>query len=173
MSPTEGRVAKPERRWGCRHGTPGEIDIGQVYRMRVPEKYTIKKASQCGQIVWTDRVTKFKLSSTLLSLRKMILVPQLARRNNFSVCSCICTLQRWQGWLSDSKRHRVLPRRQFPTSHGKTAAWSAWASNVTGTTHNMVENCWVGNICLFQLPTPLLLPLPPSPTLAYNCVYDC
>jgi len=21
MAPTEGRVAKPERRWGCRHGT--------------------------------------------------------------------------------------------------------------------------------------------------------
>jgi len=23
MAPTEGRVAKPERRWGCRRGTPG------------------------------------------------------------------------------------------------------------------------------------------------------
>jgi len=22
MAPTEGRVAKPERRWDCRHGTP-------------------------------------------------------------------------------------------------------------------------------------------------------
>jgi len=22
MAPTEGRVAKPERRWGCRRGTP-------------------------------------------------------------------------------------------------------------------------------------------------------
>jgi len=22
MAPTEGRVARPERRWGCRHGTP-------------------------------------------------------------------------------------------------------------------------------------------------------
>jgi len=22
MAPTEGRVAKPERRWGCRGGTP-------------------------------------------------------------------------------------------------------------------------------------------------------
>jgi len=22
MAPTEGRVAKPEHRWGCRHGTP-------------------------------------------------------------------------------------------------------------------------------------------------------
>jgi len=21
MAPTEGRVARPERRWGCRHGT--------------------------------------------------------------------------------------------------------------------------------------------------------
>jgi len=23
MAPTEGRVARPERRWGCRRGTPG------------------------------------------------------------------------------------------------------------------------------------------------------
>jgi len=22
MAPTEGRVARPERRWGCRHSTP-------------------------------------------------------------------------------------------------------------------------------------------------------
>jgi len=22
MAPTEGRVARPERRWGCRRGTP-------------------------------------------------------------------------------------------------------------------------------------------------------
>jgi len=22
MAPTEGRIAKPERRWGCRRGTP-------------------------------------------------------------------------------------------------------------------------------------------------------
>jgi len=22
MAPTEGRVARPERRWGCHHGTP-------------------------------------------------------------------------------------------------------------------------------------------------------
>jgi len=22
MAPTEGRVARPERWWGCRHGTP-------------------------------------------------------------------------------------------------------------------------------------------------------
>jgi len=23
MAPTESRVARPERRWGCRRGTPG------------------------------------------------------------------------------------------------------------------------------------------------------
>jgi len=23
MAPTEGKVARPERRWGCRRGTPG------------------------------------------------------------------------------------------------------------------------------------------------------
>jgi len=25
MAPTEGRVARPERRWGCRRGTPRSI----------------------------------------------------------------------------------------------------------------------------------------------------
>jgi len=25
MAPTEGRVARPERRWGCRHGTPNTV----------------------------------------------------------------------------------------------------------------------------------------------------
>jgi len=27
MAPTEGRVARPERRWGCRHGTPKSVKI--------------------------------------------------------------------------------------------------------------------------------------------------
>jgi len=25
MAPTEGRIAKPERQWGCRCGTPNSI----------------------------------------------------------------------------------------------------------------------------------------------------
>jgi len=29
MAPTDGRVAKPERRWGCRRGTP------RAYRQRL------------------------------------------------------------------------------------------------------------------------------------------
>jgi len=32
MAPTEGRVARPERRWGCRRGTPApneETDVAQ------------------------------------------------------------------------------------------------------------------------------------------------
>ena len=29
MDPTEGRIAKPERRWGCCHGTPNML--GKTY----------------------------------------------------------------------------------------------------------------------------------------------
>jgi len=29
MAPTEGRVARPERRWGCRRGTPNNSERGR------------------------------------------------------------------------------------------------------------------------------------------------
>jgi len=30
MAPTEGRVARPERRWGCRHGTHSKNIYGAI-----------------------------------------------------------------------------------------------------------------------------------------------
>jgi len=30
MAPTEGRVARPERRWGCRRGTPISLPSTEV-----------------------------------------------------------------------------------------------------------------------------------------------
>jgi len=33
MAPTEGKVARPERRWGCRRGTPTNLrEKGQTER---------------------------------------------------------------------------------------------------------------------------------------------
>jgi len=31
MAPTEGRVARPERRWGCRRGTPSQNNTIRYY----------------------------------------------------------------------------------------------------------------------------------------------
>jgi len=37
MAPTEGRVAKPERRWGCLRGTPRATWEGSVGAVACPE----------------------------------------------------------------------------------------------------------------------------------------
>jgi len=39
MAPTEGRVARPERQWGCRRGTPQgpERQSAPLWRQRVKQ----------------------------------------------------------------------------------------------------------------------------------------
>jgi len=52
MAPTEGRVARPERRWGCRRGTPETWEDIDIYSWEVPHPSTTS-------------TTKYKYSETL------------------------------------------------------------------------------------------------------------
>jgi len=38
MAPTEGRVARPERRWGCRRGNPNTM-----------EEFNVDSKAECDQ----------------------------------------------------------------------------------------------------------------------------
>ena len=73
MAPTEGRVARPERRWGCRRGTPEPALYGEwracsafpiQRRRRVPNLkslaqvvFEILRSKRIGVLVWPFKVT--------------------------------------------------------------------------------------------------------------------
>jgi len=85
MAPTEGRVARPERWWGCRRGTPGQTDgrtdrqtDGQTrcdrYYRRVGKKETTQNTAHD---VTKTRATSLGFCRYLLSCHVMAAIVHL------------------------------------------------------------------------------------------------
>jgi len=61
MAPTDGRVVRPERRWGCRRGTPNLGDNGMVY---FPQTSTVVQWPQ----FFCDNADTFELMTSYSAL---------------------------------------------------------------------------------------------------------
>jgi len=54
MAPTEGRVGKPERRWGCRRGTPSDLQLQNTCLHSC-----CMFVSQCMSLMWQNAAESF------------------------------------------------------------------------------------------------------------------
>jgi len=63
MAPTEGRVARPERRWGCRRGTPNKHQCPPHYHTTEPQSALGNISLVINNVILASQIMKISQPS--------------------------------------------------------------------------------------------------------------